>query len=244
MSQWLHSGHRVTVLNCFTRSLYAPFSDADSIHDNDRLSYVSAMRRHEDEDLLKHLKGLRMVDLNLKDAPVRLRCPAETVCDIPPDPNDHAVAKIEKALAAQVLALKIDALVLPLGIGHHVDHAVVRDACLASARSLPTAFYEDLPYATAMSFEGELKTLLDEIAERVARLAAVTVRVPGGVELKQRLTLLYNSQVDKDTAHAISKFAARYDEGERLWVTPSWLDLTPALATQQVKATSEISSEG
>ena len=78
----------MTILNVFSRSLYAPYSDAEFVHENDRLSYVSAMRRREDERFVQQMvhelpkaakANLQMVDLNLKDAPLRLRCALEDV---------------------------------------------------------------------------------------------------------------------------------------------------------------------
>ena len=38
-------------------------------------------------------------------------------------------------------------LVLPLGLGHHVDHRIARDASLEISTKVPCAFYEELPYA-------------------------------------------------------------------------------------------------
>ncbi len=134
---WLKARHTVTILNVFTRSLQAPFSDAEFVHENDRLSYVSAMRLREDEvfvqrltqDLPRSAKGnLQMVDLNLKDAPIRLRCPLEEVCDRPVNPDDPAIEKIRRALERQAEAGAMEALVLPLALGEHVDHLTVRAA--------------------------------------------------------------------------------------------------------------------
>src|ERR1700685_3056392 len=124
----------VTILNVFTRSLHAPFSDAEFVHENDRMSYVSAMRLREDElfvqrltqNLPKSLKAnLQMVDLNLKDAPIRLRCPIEELCDRPVNPDDPAIEKIRKALPRQAEAGAMEALVVPLALGEHVDHLTV-----------------------------------------------------------------------------------------------------------------------
>ena len=76
ITNWLTARHTVTILNVFTRSRYAPYSDAAFVHENDQLSYVSAIRLREDEHFLRRItealpKGLKsnlhMVDLNLKD---------------------------------------------------------------------------------------------------------------------------------------------------------------------------------
>ena len=156
ITNWLAARHTVTIVNVFTRSLHAPFSDAEFVHENDRMSYVSAMRLREDElfvqrltqNLPKSLKAnLQMVDLNLKDAPIRLRCPIEELCDRPVNPDDPAIEKIRKALTRQAEAGAMEALVVPLALGEHVDHLTVRAAALPLTPTLPSAFYEDLPYA-------------------------------------------------------------------------------------------------
>ncbi len=54
---WLEQGHAVEVVSCFTRSEFAPFSDAGSLHANDRMSFVSATRKREDEAWAKMLRG-------------------------------------------------------------------------------------------------------------------------------------------------------------------------------------------
>src|ERR1700748_223631 len=146
-----------TLLNVFTRSRYAPYSDAAFVHENDQLSYVSAMRLREDEHFLRRItetlpKGLKsnlyMLDLNLKDAPIRLRIPLEELSDTPNNPTDPALEKIRKTLVKQSEAGAMDALVVPAALGKHVDPLTVREAATPFTSAIPAAFYEDLPYAT------------------------------------------------------------------------------------------------
>ena len=89
-----------------------------------------------------------MVDLNLKDAPIRLRIPLEELSDTPVNPADPSIEKIRKALTKQSEAGAMEALVLPAALGNHVDHLTVREAAISFTTTLPSAFYEDLPYAT------------------------------------------------------------------------------------------------
>ena len=97
---WLEQGHAVEVVNCFTRSEHAPHSDADSVHANDRLSFVSALRKREDEAWQKLYRSakLTLTDLNLKDAPLRLHCAPEEVFSVAVNESDKSFAKIAKAL--------------------------------------------------------------------------------------------------------------------------------------------------
>ncbi|HEY6377200.1 MAG TPA: PIG-L family deacetylase [Edaphobacter sp.] len=240
MGNWLAAGHRVTILNVFSRSLYAPYSDAEFVHENDRLSYVSAMRRREDERFVQQVvnelpkaakANLQMVDLNLKDAPLRLRCAQEDVCDLGVNPEDPAIGKLRKALDQQVGAREVDALVLPLGLGEHVDHLTVRAAALPLTVKLPSAFYEDLPYAaTHPSAATDLQVLREETGAQLREelQPVLNQRSDLGDAWKRRLMLGYASQIDDDEAARVGEFAARYEGGERLWVNERWMEIAEA----------------
>lgn len=233
ITNWLAAGHRVTILNVFTRSLHAPYSDADFVHENDRLSYVSAMRHREDElfvqrithDLSKSAKThLQLLDLKLKDAPIRLRCAEEDLSDTPVNPEDPAIEKIRKALTRESESGNLEALVLPLALGHHVDHLTALAAALPFTVALPSAFYEDLPYAaTHPSVTADLQSLREDVTQRLHEpLTPVLSQHPQAAELKRRLALGYASQIEEETANLIANFATRYNGGERLWVNQSW----------------------
>jgi LmbE family N-acetylglucosaminyl deacetylase len=234
ISNWLAARHTITILNVFTRSRCAPYSDADFVHENDQLSYVSAMRLREDEHFLRLItetlpKGLKtnlhMIDLNLKDAPIRLRIPLEDLSDTPVNPTDPAIEKIRKALVKQSEAGAVEALVLPAALGKHVDHLTVREAALPFTSTIPGAFYEDLPYATTHPSAATDLELLREYAEqRNEPLSPVIYQIESAVERKRKLILGYASQIDDDAGTLISDFAARYNGGERLWANQSWLN--------------------
>jgi hypothetical protein len=224
----------VTILNIFTRSRYAPYSDADFVHENDQLSYVSAMRLREDEHFLRRMtealpKGLKsnldMVDLNLKDAPIRLRIPLEELSDTPVNPADPAIEKIRKALTQQSEVGAMESLVLPAALGKHVDHLTVHEAAMPFTSSIPAAFYEDLPYAaTCPSAATDLELLCESAAQRNEPLSPVTYQIESAIQFKRRLVLGYASQIDDDAGTLISNFASRYNGGERVWANQSWLD--------------------
>ena len=230
----LTARHTVTILNVFTRSRYAPYSDADFVHENDQLSYVSAMRLREDrhfvgritEALPKGLKSnLHMLDLNLKDAPIRLRIPLEELSDTPVNPRDPAIEKIRKALTNQSEAGAMEALVLPAALGNHVDHLTVREAAMPFTSTIPAAFYEDLPYATTHpSAATDLELLRESAEQRNEPLSPVIYRIESAVERKRKLILGYASQIDEHAGTLISDFATRYNGGERLWANYAWLN--------------------
>jgi len=197
------------------------------------------MRLREDEHFLRRVtqdlpKGLKshlhMVDLNLKDAPIRLRIPLEDLSDTAVNPADHAIDKIRSALTKQSEAGTMEALVLPAALGNHVDHLTVREAAIPLTTRIPSAFYEDLPYATTHpSAATDLETLREAAAKRNDPLSPVLYQIKSAVEIKRRLVLGYASQIDDEAGTLISSFAERYNGGERLWANQSWLDtMAPA----------------
>jgi LmbE family N-acetylglucosaminyl deacetylase len=254
---WLTAGHTITLLNVFTRSLHAPYSDADFIHENDRLSYVSAMRLREDELFLQrltqplsraHKAHLHMADLNLKDAPIRLRIPDDALYDTPVNPEDPAIEKIRKALTRQSELGNLEALVLPAALGHHVDHLTVREAALPLAATLPSAFYEDLPYAashpsvaadldalqnaaakigeplTPILYPTQTPTQFESLPEAKGEAESAATEQAKRIARKRRLALGYASQIDEEAATLIANFATRYHAAERLWANQQWLE--------------------
>ncbi len=192
------------------------------------------MRLREDEAFLRRItqnlpKGLKnhlhMADLNLKDAPIRLRIPLEELSDTPVNPADSAISKIQKALTHHHEQGTLEALVIPAAIGDHVDHLTVREAAMAFIADLPVAFYEDLPYATTHpSAATDLEALREAAEKRSQPLSPVVYRIESAIELKRKLVLGYASQIDDETGTLIADFAQRYNGGERLWANHQWLD--------------------
>jgi LmbE family N-acetylglucosaminyl deacetylase len=196
------------------------------------------MRLREDEHFLRRItqnlpKGLKsnlhMIDLNLKDAPIRLRISLEELSDTPVNPADPSIEKIRKTLAKQSEAGAMEALVLPAALGEHVDHLTVREAAMPFTSTIPAAFYEDLPYAaTHPSAATDLESLRESAEQRNEPLSAVICRVDSAVEYKRRLVLGYASQIDDEAGTLISDFATRYDGGERLWASQAWVEAYPS----------------
>jgi hypothetical protein len=165
-----------------------------------------------------------MLDLNLKDAPIRLRIPLEELSDTPINPTDPALEKIRKTLVKQSETGAMEALVVPAALGKHVDHLIVREAATPFTATIPAAFYEDLPYATTHpSAATDLEFLRESAEQRNELLSPVIYRIESAIERKRKLVLGYASQIDDDTGALISDFATRYNGGERLWANQAWL---------------------
>ncbi len=230
IERWLDAGHRVDVLNCFTQSDYAPYSDVATLHKNDRMSFASAVRKREDAAWNRLLGGrLRFNDLDLLDAPLRLGCALEEVLTVEIRLGDRARARVTGAIAklARGAAPETMAFVLPLAIGNHIDHRIVRQAGLEAlvASPLPVAFYEDLPYAARPEAMGELKRHADAVglSLQAGFVSAAASDVEAARVRKLRLAECYDSQIDSELARNTATFCERYAGRERVWATPAWL---------------------
>jgi hypothetical protein len=217
MGTWLERGDAVEVISCFTRSEHAPFSDAGSLHENDRMSFISATRKREDVAFAKLFRGkLTMTELNLKDAPLRLHCSPEEVFGQVGESSDKAALKVRKAIETS----KASALVVPRGLGGHIDRMTARDAAIAGA-TIPVAFYEDLPQALGVSEEGiEAEAKRWGLSPGFAAEAAEDVEA--AVKRKRKIAWCYDSQIDEDVTLQIAEFCRRYQGRERLWMDATW----------------------
>ena len=228
---WLARGHAVEVVSCFTRSEFAPYSDVGSLHANDRVSFVTAVRRREDEAWRKQFGAakLTLTDLNLKDAPLRLHCRPEEVFGRAADASEKVVAKIRRALELS----KAGAFVLPLGMSGHVDYVSARDVAMAALTSaaLPLAFYEELPYAASDGAEGAIDAVVQQLSMTLqtelkpafaAEVQTTEAAINAAVARKRRVAWCYDSQIDEGITKEIAEFCRRYQGRERLWGDVAW----------------------
>ena len=225
------AGHMVQVLNCFTRSSFAPYSDAESLHPNDRTSFVSAIRRKEDLAWNKLLGNrLRITDLDLLDAPLRLAGGVEDVLSLEIRAGDRAEARVAGAIAKTARAGC--AVILPLGVGGHIDHRVTRQAgvTVLTEQSFPVAFYEDLPYAARNNGGAEIEHAVQSLqpSPRSSFAEPAQSDTPSRVRAKLRMAECYDSQIDSEVAQQIASYCQRYGGRERLWVSEEWKALFAA----------------
>ena len=194
------------------------------------LSFVSAVRKREDEAWRKRygVAKLTLTDLNLKDAPLRLHCGADEVFGRAADASEKIVAKLRIALEKS----KAGAVVLPLGLGGHVDHVTARDVALSllPAGSL-LAFYEELPDAASgggdEAIEAEVLALTLAVQSTLQPVFAGEAggdeaSVEAAVARKRRMAWCYDSQIDESVTTEIAVFCRRYEGRERMWGSEAW----------------------
>ena len=220
---WLDSGHTVEVINCFSRSEFAPYSDAGSLHANDRMSFVSAVRKREDEAWKKLYRGLlNTTDLNMKDAPLRLHCSEEEVFGRIVDHGEKSALKIAKALSVS----RADIVLRPLALDGQIDRLLARDAGSEDRSSDGAiAFYEDLPQASSFSNEA-----VEELARKVnPDLDPVLLgnvlqdeALKAAVDTKRKIAWCYDSQIDELMTARVAEYCLRYAGRERVWAGAAW----------------------
>jgi LmbE family N-acetylglucosaminyl deacetylase len=227
---WLEAGHTVEVIACCTRTERAPYSDVGSVHENDRMSFATAVRKREDESWLKLYRGrLTVTDLNLKDAPLRLHVGADEVFGLEVNLAEKAVVKIQKAVERS----RAQALVVPLALDGHIDRLTARAAALAGwSMELPVAFYDDLPRAAQPGADALVECAVqaataaaqEQLLPVFARAALEGDDMAAAVTRKRKLAWCYDSFTDEATTAQIADACRAYAGRERMWGNAAWRD--------------------
>ncbi len=204
------SNIKVQVVNAFTHSNYAPFAEPSTA---DR---ISELRKNEDV-ALRNLLGdsLCLLDLGLRDAPLRLRIPAEQTLGDPLDSLAYAREVEDLQRVFRPILAGADCVLLPMALGGHIDHRIARDATMGCVPIETLAFYEDLPYAASMSEEQRESMLAD--FRFMATLQPIAVRRSNGAAVKRAVAFCYDSQVAASTVEEMACYAENRTGGETLY---------------------------
>jgi LmbE family N-acetylglucosaminyl deacetylase len=186
----------VHIIDCFTISNYAPFCE-------DRSADVTTVRRDEDEAIARRLgDGVHWMDLALNDAPIRLNCSSDVVCDLGPGALRQAeIADLNARLRSAIPGGSF--VVAPLAVGGHIDHILTRQA----TASIAHAYYEDLPYM-ADAHPSELANLTRGYSPILTPASCLAKKLV--------LARQYKSQFDATEIAAIERHAGAVC-GERIW---------------------------
>lgn len=218
---WLRSGYQVAVLNCFTRSHYAPFALSNFTSAEGRLDHVMSLRSGEDYTWRRQFcDGLMLMELDLDDAPLRLGISLDEVCRCPLVSREDTALRIEDGLRQT----GADALVVPLALGDHIDHLTTREVAIAGVSpDMPCAFYEDLPYAARPGAARKIeKAVLGLQQDLTPTFVCESSGSESPWERKFALAQCYPTQIDGEVAGQIADFCLRYGGRERLWANAAW----------------------
>jgi LmbE family N-acetylglucosaminyl deacetylase len=215
------SDARVLVVTVFAAAPApsAPLSPfAQSLHRRWGHALDAALRRQEEDRAALALLGAEALHWPYFDCIYRTlpdgRFPYDSEESLwgPPHPLE---AGLVTELAARLIALPNTPgglLVGPLGVGHHVDHVLVRQALLEAGR--PFLCYEDYPYAADQQ---AVKALLGSEGWSAERVSLS----PQALEAKIAAIACYRSQIStfwgslEEMAAQVRAFALAAGDGER-----------------------------
>ena len=230
------AGVEVEIVNIFTESGYAPYFGSKDVAE------ITRARREEDRELLGLLTRCSLADLGLRDAPLRLGIEVEQVVRKPLSRErfDEEV----RALAAKLDVLEgFHLVLLPLGLGGHVDHCSAREAGRLRLRPECMGFYEDLPYAARLTDESRA-THVSGLALEAETWSWRSISMEGGAELKRKFAAVYRSQIAGDVVEEIAGYAAAIsgghggEGGERVYL-PADMQPGPLLVAKPVELMEE-----
>jgi LmbE family N-acetylglucosaminyl deacetylase len=201
-----------TVLNIFTRSLYAP-----NVHET-KVEQISAIRDQEDARYCLAYQ-IKRINLGFGDSSCR---GYDDMQELNTDPEkDPVFVEVETAIKSVLENYQCDVIFCPLAIGSHVDHLMVfRTIKSAKSEDLVKLFYEDIPYC--------MKFTKNEIEEIVSKKLQTTYlfHLDIGMEISRKLEdmKIYVSQTEEEDLNAAYSHARRLgtresDFCERLWLS-------------------------
>jgi len=217
---------RMIVLNVFTVSNYLGEARTGPPEE------VTRIRIEEDNRCAREL-GLcaERIYLGRLDAPLRLSVNHDLTCHMTPGPDD--ASEIATILGETRRLVGDKGLVLvPMGLGGHVDHLVVAEAGMRRLRSgHPTGFYEELPYASSYSM-AEIVAHIRELELRAGEVLNPCIALAEDLaEIARVACDSFASQVEVDTIDCLMGHATRLGvhgvPAERIWLPDRAASLLP-----------------
>jgi LmbE family N-acetylglucosaminyl deacetylase len=136
--------HAVLVINIFSRAAWWRFDLGSS-------EQIQSVRDGE-EELVSRLSGCPISALGLPEALLRGHKMDSVFTAAPDARDDDVAAQLRDAFASLAHAHTLAHWFIPLAIGGHIDHRIVRETAwsilpAAGVKKTHLHFYEDLPYA-------------------------------------------------------------------------------------------------
>lgn len=202
----------LTMLTCFSRSLYAPFAKVAEL----TVPVVQTIRASEDEVYARQL-GAHRIDLGLDDVSLRYDDYNDWLNVQPSHDETYNVldTKIRSAMAAK----PFERILCPLAVGNHIDHIFVRDAIReATADHQRILYYEDMPYGVRI---GGPAAVLAFAQMTIPFGQCTLINIDGVAEMKVADINCYASQIYQDDIAGVLRYAEELGglKGlvERIW---------------------------
>ena len=188
---------------------------------------ITRVRQLEDATFAKS-EGIRLLTLGFPDSSVRRETNMGPEISLE-DATKHPKFKAVKEAIAQVIGPAIGhaSLYVPLGIGSHIDHRMVREAAkmIAIESGIPGAldgirYYEDLPYS-AFTEEHRIRRLAKQVISPTP--TSYVVRLENFWGRKKKAIHNYPSQLSPIVRKALAEHSSSVSNGEfpgaeRLWI--------------------------
>lgn len=195
----------IEITTCFSISNYLANGNGSNV-----LEEVVRIRKGEDHDFSRQLKpSVKFNYLDLDDAPLRgyQKCGFQ---------DRFSEADQQQMISLQAhLKSKNSPVIVPLGLGNHVDHIICHQAA-ETVRNRIFAFYEDLPYAGRIP-EAEILERVAYIENNSQLRLMPLIAGTSYIHRKEQLCNLYPSQLKdwylEKILHQLNRL-----QGERLWV--------------------------
>jgi LmbE family N-acetylglucosaminyl deacetylase len=144
----------VLVVNVFNRGCWWRFPY--TLDDAHRIQAC----RYAEESLVSRMSGSAMKMLDLPEALLRGHPFEELFTARPDNRDDEVAATLRAAVGALAREYPLAHWFLPLAVGEHIDHHIVRDSAIAAltaqgVNSTHLHFYEDLPYSAKLGSEAD-----------------------------------------------------------------------------------------
>jgi LmbE family N-acetylglucosaminyl deacetylase len=175
-------------------------------------------QRKEEDHTFASAAGLRWKFLELPSAGLRLGSSFDRIFSDKSSTDTPIPVELIPALQETLNAIKPKFLLVPIGLGRHHDHLLVRDSAreLTTGRHIVTIYFEDLPYAAEYSNEG----ILEHVYAVDPELQLTSVKITTELGPKLDALRFYRSQIGEPELRAVHDYAKRWHEHhavERLW---------------------------
>lgn len=205
----------LTLLTCFSSSIYAPFAEGTEL----AAESVRAIRTAEDQEYARRV-GARYIDLGLEDVSVRFQDPEDWI-SAHPVVDEAYLNSAEKI--ADAISPEYTHILCPLAVGYNIDHIITHFAIgRAVSGNQRVLYYEDLPYGVRI---GGPTFVLAHAHLVVPAGEAATIDVTSAMESKVSDIEIYKSQIYPEDVVGTVRYAAELGAagrfGERFWFSSS-----------------------
>ena len=136
-----------------------------------------------------------------------------TACRYAP-PSALVIDRVSAMLWRAIQAISPDEIWMPLGLGNHFDHRMIRDACLdlicghwSDLQSVRIMFYEDLP--CAWNYPGTVDAVVKMLRRRGAEMKRQSLDIDSVLAEKIERLQIYASQFEIDKIRPVIEGYAR-----------------------------------